>query len=149
MAYTTPPTFVDGNVLTAAQLNVLSSDIEFLYGLGDVVNVPFSAKLYVGGSLLQDQIKWRIRKKYRYLHYSFTLISGSISPADMRLYYDTNIIYQNTSPTSLSTPQTFSGYVDLNAYSLTTGTWYLIYWYGECHASCIANYLVESSGTSL
>ena len=33
MAYTTPPTFVSGDPLTAAELNVLGGDIEHLYGI--------------------------------------------------------------------------------------------------------------------
>ena len=150
MPYTSPPTFADGNILTAAQLNTLSDDIEYLYGLGDVLNVPFSAKLYAGGVNYQDQIKWKIRKRYRYLHYSFTLIAGTINP-DLRLYYNTNIIFTVTSPTQLAILQTWSGFVDLNALSLTAGTWYDIYWYGAPSANCqsICNYLIESSGTTL
>lgn len=150
MAWTSPPTFADGNILTANQLNILSDDIEYLYGLGDVLNVPFCSKRYEGSSPFQNVARWRIRKKYRYLHYSFTLSAGYINP-DFRLYYDVNKIFEITSPSTLSTLQTWSGYVDLNGLSLTTGTWYLIYWYGDpsSNNSSIANYLIESSGTTL
>lgn len=37
MAYATPPTFVAGDILEAAQLNVLGEDIEFLYGVAQGV----------------------------------------------------------------------------------------------------------------
>jgi hypothetical protein len=33
MAYTSPPTFVNGNILTASQLNLLADDVQFLAGI--------------------------------------------------------------------------------------------------------------------
>ena len=38
MAYTTPPTFTAGTVLTAANLNILGDDIVYLKGITDGVN---------------------------------------------------------------------------------------------------------------
>jgi hypothetical protein len=37
MSYTTPPTFVSGDILTAAELNVLGDDIVYLYGVAQGV----------------------------------------------------------------------------------------------------------------
>ena len=41
MAYTTPPTFSTGNILTAAQLNILSDDINYLNAVGAAPSVGF------------------------------------------------------------------------------------------------------------
>jgi hypothetical protein len=43
MPYTTPPTFVDGQIVSAAQLNILSDDIEFLNGVMAGPNIPFQS----------------------------------------------------------------------------------------------------------
>lgn len=37
MPYTTPPTFVSGGTVTASNLNILSDDIEYLYGISQGV----------------------------------------------------------------------------------------------------------------
>lgn len=50
MAYTTPPTFVSGAVLTAAQQNILSDDITFLYA-GLITAPPYhAAEAYRGAA---------------------------------------------------------------------------------------------------
>jgi hypothetical protein len=46
MAWTTPPTFVTSNAASAAQLNILSDDLEFLQGIGDAPNAPFQSVVF-------------------------------------------------------------------------------------------------------
>lgn len=48
MAYSTPPTFVSGNTLTAAQLNVLSNDIAYLKTQAD--SATFAGAALTAGS---------------------------------------------------------------------------------------------------
>lgn len=66
MAYTTPPTFSDASILTASQLNTLSDDIEFLYGVVQSPQVPFRRhSLSLQGSVQQF---YRVRHRSRYLN---------------------------------------------------------------------------------
>lgn len=48
MAWTTPPTFAAGTVLTAAQLNILSDDLTYLYGIAQ--GVTFSGAQVTRGA---------------------------------------------------------------------------------------------------
>lgn len=70
MAYTTPPTFTTGAVLTAAQMNTLSDDIEYLYGITQGVNIPFSA-LVTKRDINQSENLWYMRHMHRYLHFKW------------------------------------------------------------------------------
>jgi len=65
MPFVTPPAFVDGNVLSAAQLNVLSDDIVYLHGLSSTVNIPFARTSL---DLRNINTYWMIRHKARYLN---------------------------------------------------------------------------------
>jgi hypothetical protein len=42
MAFQTPPVFVDGEILSASQLNVLAANQNYLSGLASSVNPPFA-----------------------------------------------------------------------------------------------------------
>ena len=46
MAWTTPPTFVDGAVASAANLNILSNDLEHLEGVAPGPNAPFQSLVF-------------------------------------------------------------------------------------------------------
>ena len=46
MAYQTNPTFADGSILSASDLNILADNTEFLHGLVTGVNMPFPKVVY-------------------------------------------------------------------------------------------------------
>ena len=60
-----PPTFVDTNVLSAAQLNVISDDLVYLHGLSSTVNIPF---MPISIDLRNINTWWSIRNKSQYLN---------------------------------------------------------------------------------
>lgn len=66
MAFTTPPTFSDGALLTASQLNILSDDLEHLYGIVQAPQVPFrKLNLNLQGSVSQY---YYVRHRSKYLN---------------------------------------------------------------------------------
>lgn len=64
MSYVVPPTFVDDQILSAAQLNVLGDDIAYLYGLARAANPPFP-QVYTASAI---NGKWLLRHRCRYLY---------------------------------------------------------------------------------
>lgn len=65
MPYTTPPTFADDTVvLSAAQLNILSDDIEYLYSLALTAQHPFE-RLFTQQSTVHSYF---LRKRAQYLN---------------------------------------------------------------------------------
>ena len=119
MPYTTPPTFADGNILTAAQLNILSSNQEYLNGRLPALNPPFSSHVYTGSGEIGGQAQWWFRYTHRYMHYKFQL-NGAIS-ALLELSINGNDTILDSTPSGLFT---YEDSVDMNGYSLTLGDWY-------------------------
>lgn len=113
MAYTTPPTFSNGAVLSAANLNTLSDDIEYLYALATAVSAPFCGQTMVAGG---DSRYWTFRRRARYLHYQVRLTASDIDEFELLI---TN--YGGTDQDGVidhsnhSAPYTWSGYVDLDS----------------------------------
>ena len=152
MSWTANPTFTDGNVLSASDLNTLSDNLAFLYGRLQGVNMPFNSLWAVNTSLSSGNNGWTIRHMHRYLHYSLTLHSGDIDGVDdLSIYYDGNETVVESSPTALGTPQTWSGYIDTNSYGLTVGNYYLIYVTTDNNSTSVfsVDYLIESDATSI
>lgn len=125
MAWSTPPTFSDTSVLSAAQLNTLSDDLEYLYGLSSAVNIPFLRDpAFQGGNNTTSY--WQIRHRAQYLNvYIGYTVDGAWSDhlAWTVTYGGTTI--SSTDPISYTNP----GYVafDLDALgSFTLGNWYEI-----------------------
>lgn len=161
MAYTTPPTFVAGAILTASQLNTLSGDIEFLHGVASGLNVPFSSVRVTGDSINDTKVHWYIRHKHRYLHYRARVTAGDID--EFRIYYngtrivqdDTNrsspYTYQSTGAPTATYPATSGVVIDLNGLSLTVGNWYEIYVEMTQLTTMTASvdYILESDATSI
>ena len=167
MAWTTPPTFTDGNVLSATQLNVLSDNCEYLYGLVTAPNVPFSSLKSTGTSLDSTNNSWFIRHKYNYFHFRIEFGTEDIHADGLGIYLDGNEIFQSDDDwvnatdtisigfgTGISTTDTaVFGYVDISGLSLTVGTWYEIYVDVPFSAGgsdyCVVAYMLESDSTSL
>lgn len=77
MSYTPVPTFADGAILTAADLNILADNIEFLHSLVSGVNVPFTSDTITGttGTLVSSR-NYAVRYVARYLHIRARITSG-------------------------------------------------------------------------
>lgn len=147
MAYTTPPTFTDlTTILSAAQLNILSDDVEYLNGLIEVVNPPFTSYTYGSGEM--GARKWTVRHRHRYLHYNLTIASGNINP-DLRLWYNGVKVREWTSGNELTAPVAITGYIDLQALTLTQNQWYEVYWGGDNSGTTTAYYFFESPTATL
>ena len=148
MAWTTPPTFVDGAILSASQLNILSADLEYLYALLQAPQ-PASSTLYANRSLTSTNNSWRIRYKNRYLHYRATVAANTVNAFA--------IVVNGTTYTISSTPQTvgyvYSGYVDVKAQGLTVGTIYNVYFTStlasENICALLIQDLIQAEGTTL
>jgi len=141
MAYVTPPTFTTGNILTATNLNTLSDDIEFLYGLANGVNLGFD----IGVFTVTAEKTWYIQHKHRYLHYIYTV--GSDPCNEIQVYYDATLVNE-----TLSTAEgSFSGYIDLNSFGFTVNQWYAVKWdyTRDANSNCVVYYLMESPDTTL
>lgn len=141
MAWTTPPTFVTSNAASAAQLNILSDDLEFLQGVADAPNAPFQSVVFTNSGTATYHLRYR----YPYLHYSYTV---SADPGD-----DVKIKVNGTTKVSDGAPgeATVTSYVDLTSMSLTAGTWYPVTfeWMKDANSVCTVHYLVTSNATSL
>jgi len=113
MAYSAPPTFVNGNVLTAAQLNILSDDVEYLYGLVSGVNIPFNS-ITTTINLRSNNNQWLLRHAYQYLHYKARVTANDNDDFDIFITqsggYDIKVY---TDSTTRSATYTYSGYIDL------------------------------------
>lgn len=140
MAYTTPPTFADGSVLSATQLNILSDDVEFLHGVADAHNFGFAIK---AGSA-STSFDYYIRHKHRYLHFQYRIEIHDAN--EVQTYYggtwvDTDMI---------GTIGTHSGYYDLDGLGFTVGEWYpvgLVYT-ASSTSYMIVDYLFELDSTT-
>jgi hypothetical protein len=148
MAYTSPPTFVNGNILTASQLNLLADDVQFLAGIAGRINIPFQSIISGAGSGI-DAV-WQIRHTHRYLLYYIT--QNASTSDQMKIRYDGTEIYSDTG--DRAAPYLWSGYVDLDSSpgGLTVGDWYqidldIVQKTGSGVTQVI--YLLESPNTSL
>ena len=68
MAYTPPPTFVDGQPASAAALNVLRDDIQWLYGIAQAPN-PAMMIVRQEGSWFTGPEYFAMRHKHQYLRF--------------------------------------------------------------------------------
>lgn len=109
MAYVTPPVFADAAVLTATQLNTLSQDIEFLYGIvGGTINVPFASHRRTDNFAVTNN-QYLIQHLNRYLHYKARLLANDNNDLDI-FYFGVRVYHDGT---TRGTGYTYSGYVDM------------------------------------
>lgn len=148
MAWTAPPTFSDGAILSAAQLNILSDDLETLYGVTQGVVTPFSNIYSPGYALTVNNNGYYIRHRHRYLHYRARVIDYYVS--FFRLTYHTTALV--TDSNTRNGGYTYQGYVDLNPYGFTVGTWYKMYLETTVFTNFTLfalDYLLESDSSTL
>ena len=141
MAWTTPPTFVDGAVASAANLNILSNDLEHLEGVAAGPNAPFQSVVFTNSGTATYHLRYR----YPYLHYSYTV---SADPGD-----DIKIKVNGTTKVSDGAPgeATVTSHVDLTSMSLTPGSWYpvTVEWAKDANSVLTVHYLVTANVTTL
>jgi hypothetical protein len=97
MPYSAIPTFVDGDILTASDLNTLSANQEFLFSLGNAANAPFNSVRVNTGSLDESVAFWRIRHRLDYLHFKITTVDSS-NDEWVRVYYNGVKVYGDEAP---------------------------------------------------
>ena len=146
MAYTTPPTF-SATVLSAAQLNILSTDIEFLHSLVYGMNIPFTSET---NTLSGDSRNWQFRRRVRYLHYLIRSTQNDTDQLDITV--NGNIEY--TDGVNRIGAYTWSGYIDLTLITAVpaVGDFYAVY---ATFTSLtgpnewVIDYFIESDSTTL
>lgn len=148
MAYQVPPVFNSGDVLSAANLNIISQNLEFFWSLVSGVNIPFSGQTMTGSG---SSRVWTFRHTCRYLHYKFFLDGGDSD--EITLVVNGNDEWGDA--TNRSADYTWTGYVDTNAITSppAIGSFY------DCHVDMSFGggggsdlqivYLIESDSTSL
>jgi hypothetical protein len=147
MPYQVPPVFSSGNVLTAAQLNIISENLEFFWSLVSGVNIPFSGQTLTASG---DSRVWTFRNVARYLHYKVLLDVGTSD--EFELYVNGNREVYDAS--NHNADYTFEGYVDLTAITSppSVGQFYDVYvtetFSGSPNELQII-YLIESDSTTL
>lgn len=158
MPYVTPPTFSTGQILTAAQLNVLSDDIEFLNSITDYINVPFSKYVYgTAGVQSMTEAKWLFFHRHDYLHYYMTIDTGDLdSPVYLKINWGAGEKILLTRTSSLTSPQTIAGYIDMPAIltaldgsAIPAGAKLEVYWDALTDGTATAHYFLESAFTSI
>lgn len=146
MAYQVPPSFADGDILSAANLNIISQNLEFFWGLVSGVNVPFTGEKLTGST---DTRTWTGRRVGRYLHYKMRIVNGTSDEVTIRL--DGNNEYGDG--TNRSAPYTWSGYIDLSATTSAPdiGEFYEVYVTFAFNSGndFRVDYLIESDSTTL
>jgi hypothetical protein len=86
MSYQPPPTFADDTVLSAAALNILSQNIEYLAGIVQGPNIPFPANEL---ELQGISEYYRIRHQHRFLVMvlQFEIDTSWVASIDWALWY--------------------------------------------------------------
>ena len=111
MPYQAVPTFVDGNILSASQLNILSNNIEYLNGF-----TVSSSQAMTSVHLEQDgDAYFLIKHTSRYLHTKFR------SRDRCQIYYDATKVYDVD-----NFPGDATETIDLNPFGLTIGQFYVL-----------------------
>ncbi len=114
MPYTTIPTLSDGSILTAAHLNLLADNANWLNSLGGIPNLAFS---HVATSTGQS-LYWHMRHRHRYL---YVLVSFVANADYFNVKYNGSTVYANGDPSGTPTIK-----CDLNPLGLTVGNWYTV-----------------------
>lgn len=147
MAYTPPPKFVDGGFLSAAQLNILSDDIEYIYGQSltpvtgfyqRTVSAPNTGTTYsVGG--------WRFMNLTNTFRYKLKVSQGDVDFVRVRVN-GTQVFYAADRNPVRSAGYEYTGTVSLTSLNLTIGEVYSASVDYRCYTSGTNNLLVVDLG---
>lgn len=143
MAWSAPPTFADTNVLSATQLNVLSDDLAFLYGILQAPQATFPSHFF-NQDLSITNNGWAFRYRHRYFHYRVRVTSNTID--SLHLFVNGTDYTIPGAPKSAG--EYFTGYIDVNAQGLTVGSVYEFY-FTTTGDSGIIEYVIQAEGTTL
>ena len=128
MAYSAPADFADGDVLSATQLNVLSTNQEYFKGVVDAPNVVFAA-LHLDGTNIDKN--YFFEHTHRYIHWSAYLNSAIVSRFSIEIYsvdgilqYGAPIYVDVSTPSDNAAAQTAGWTGSFDAVQLTPGTTY-------------------------
>ena len=111
MPYQAVPTFANGNILSASQLNILSNNIEYLNGFAVSSNQAMTSV-----HLEQDgDAYFLIKHTHRYLHTKFRALDRC------RIYYDATNVYNVD-----NFPGDETATIDLNSFGLVTNQYYVL-----------------------
>lgn len=142
MAYVAPPNFVSGAILSAAQLNTLSDDIDFLNGIAQAPAIPFQAYEFVG----TESRTWYMRYRHRYLLYFYDVLHGAAD--DIKIYVNDVEVFHDGAP---GEEGGVTGYIDLAAQGLTLRSWYSVRvaFVPDGPSTMLLKLLVNANATSL
>ena len=133
--WVSPPSFADGNYLSAAQLNTLSNDVAHVWAAVQQPAIPLERKTFTSDATYT----WGVRHKHRYLYYNINLESGTHD--SIEVFYNHVQLYIDG--TNRSAPYTWAGTIDLSAQGLTVNNFYEVsvryYQAGAsiCHVNCL------------
>lgn len=127
MAWTTPPTFADNTILSAAQLNILSEDISYLWERAQQVNVAREYESISPGDGDEANEDYVIAHKFDTFEYDVRLGVGTFDGFRIRIY-DGGVLKGAVFDTAddQSAPYTYSGTTDTSSFGLTVGNIYIV-----------------------
>lgn len=129
MPWVSPPAFSDGDYLTASNLNVLSDDIEYLYGLAHQVNTGSLLIDFTPGSgTTEIQTVHFLRHFNNTFRYRAEVVQGTIDSLIIKYVNSagTPVTIFNDGGTNPSAPYLWAGTVDLTAFGFVVGDYYEI-----------------------
>lgn len=132
MPFQTPPTFYDGDVLSASQLNILAANQNELAGLLTGVNLGFPDT----GIPTDESRYFRVIHTWNNLYLSYSLASND---SGLRVYYDATLVYTSTGNAGAYTVN-----VDLSGFGLTLGQSYAVRLRASDAAASSVGYMCES-----
>lgn len=122
MAWVTPPTFADNTILSAAQLNILSANLEYLWERAQQTNVARQIPQISVGDGDETETSLVIVHKFKTLEYRIAMTQGTFD--DFAIQYDSTTVFTDTN--DRSNPYVYTGTVDLTSFGLTVGQVYRI-----------------------
>ena len=123
----TPPTFTDTDVLSAAQLNIIRDDLQYLRGLSSTTNVP-TVNVTVDPRGGETQ-KWQIRHRAAFLnvYIAWFIDGGWVDHLDVSIKIGgTELITGGAGPDPWVPGVASPAYFSFDVSGLTDGTWYEI-----------------------
>ena len=111
MPFTSIPTRADGDILSAAHLNLLSDNQEYLFGLTQAANIPFNSYSGVHSVMNSTHALWYLRHRLRYFHFKVSTADASNNDY-IRIFYNGVKIAANEAPGA-----TYSGVFDLTSWA--------------------------------
>jgi hypothetical protein len=131
MAWTAPGTAVDGTVLSAAFLNIVRDDLEYLYGLSSGVNVPQSARsLSITGAYGPNIWTFRHKADWLNIFLAWEIDTGWVDHFSFELRAGATVLYSaDPWPVAASGAQFFA----FDTSGLVIGDWYTLYLEIQAH----------------